>query len=104
MGCVETKELKDFEVSITDIYKRTRQRFFTNKKKANEQQIKLKLDLKLPSSYTIYTKSNSIPSFGRDQLTSKSKTYLQCPKEDYSMDDSCLSSTCHNSFKTKIVS
>lgn len=104
MGCVETKEFKDLEVNITDIYKRTRQRFFLNKKIVYQQEIKLKLDLKLPSSNTIYTKSNRIPSFGKDQLTTRSKTYLQCPKEDYSVDDSYLSSTCYNSFRAKIVS
>lgn len=104
MGCVETKEIKDFEVSIKDFYSSTRQRFSNNKETPQAQELKLTLDLQHPSSYTLYTRSNSIPFFRKDKPSTKSTGYFPCPTEDLSLDHSSLWSTCNNSFRSKNVS
>ena len=103
MGCVETKDLKEFEATINNFYSNTREKFFGRKKKQQEKELKLILDLKVPSSYTLFTKPNDLRPLGKDQMLNKSRSLLKVDKSFLYVEDSWLSSICKNSFSDKIV-
>ena len=103
MGCVETKDLKEFEATINNLYSNTREKFFSQKKKQQKKELKLILDLKVQSSYTLFTRPNDIRPFGKDQKINKSKLHIKNDKNFLYVEDSWLSSACKNSFSDKIV-
>jgi hypothetical protein len=104
MGCVETKDFKEFEATINNLYSNTRKKFFGNKKKPQEKELKLIIDLKVPSSYTLFTKTNDLKPFGKDRKTNKSKSYLKVDKSLLFVEDSWISSICKDSSNYKISS
>ncbi len=104
MGCVETKDFKEFEATINSFYVKTTQKLFGRKIEREPKDVRLILDVKKSACFILFTKRNDLKPFVRENETNLSKSPLKGGKSFRFGEDSWISSLCKKSFSDKIVS